>query len=207
MIQSPLLIRHKKLLHAFGTRSENFPAALRTAKQVHGTNSWFVTEEGASPPEGADILMTNFSNLPIGIQTADCLPILLYDSQNLIAAVHAGWRGTQKRVVQQAIGEMIRRGGKPGGIFAVIGPGISGRCYEVQGDVASQFSNGLTPLPSGRWLLDLALINRQQMLSAGVPPEQIDQIELCTHCRGDLFPSYRREGEKAGRMMSFIQLF
>ena len=215
MISSPLLAAFPNVMHAFGTRnSEVLPIGLVTAQQVHGTEVLFVhgTEKGEH--KGFDILMTDKKGIAVGVKTADCLPILMVEpNRGLVAAVHAGWRGTTARVVEKAIQKLTLLGGHPENLAVALGPCIGGLCYEVEKDVLHAFQKGFPDWPEvlrrkseTKWLLDLAEANRRQLLLMGVKPERIDRIDLCTHCRPDLFHSYRRDGEKAGRMVSFIQL-
>lgn len=200
--------------HGFGTRGEELLDNLRTTKQVHGTKILFLDRAQHSTDEGYDILMTDQPSLPVGIKTADCVPILIAEPIcGLVAAVHAGWKGTREMVAEKAVLEMARRGGSLDRLIIAIGPAISGRCYEVERDVAEQFQNQypsskpvLTRKSEKKWLLDLALVNKLQLVELGLKPEQIDTLPYCTHCHPDLFHSYRRDGADAGRMVSFVQL-
>jgi purine-nucleoside/S-methyl-5'-thioadenosine phosphorylase / adenosine deaminase len=135
----------------------------------------------------------------VAVKTADCTPILLVDAANrTVAAVHAGWRGTVRQVARQAADAMRRHfDTRVQNLHAAIGPAIGGCCYEVGPEVAAEFGH------SGRTRIDLAAINREQLIAAGVPEDQIYLAGLCTLCRKDDFWSYRREKEGAGRMFSF----
>jgi YfiH family protein len=181
-----------------------------------------------------DASISNTPNLLLGIQTADCVPILLLDPKNrAVAAVHAGWRGTLQRIVEKTIGRMkMEFKTNPNDLLAAIGTAIGGCCYEVGTEVAaaflSQFPNapewfdelrtGDEPNPL-QWLnqfppghqpppknvrLDLRQANRAQLLSAGLRPQNIFVSNLCTACRPDLLFSYRKQGSESGRMMSVI---
>jgi len=215
VITSPLLTTIPGLFHGFGTRSTEDPVpGLLTVKQVHGTYVYYLGEDREIEKPGYDILMTHKRGTAIGIKTADCLPVLMVEPEKgIIAAVHAGWKGTLSGVLKKAVTEMIKRGGDVTKMAASLGPAISGSCYEIEKDVAGlfekEFSNTapfLKRKSETKWLLDLAELNRVHLLDLGVRPERIDRIDLCTHCRGDLFPSYRRDGKGAGRMVSFIKL-
>lgn len=214
MISSLLISGCPQILHAFGTKTDFLDHPKVTlARQVHGTGILHVTEPSLDESE-ADILLTDRKGLAVGVKTADCLPILLADPEaGLVAAVHAGWKGTVRRVVEVAIRRLMDMGARPKRLLAALGPCMQGCCYEVGEDVMREFetnfnrwSTFLIPAPDSKWLLDLQEANRIQILSLGVPPERIDQIGLCTWCRPDLFHSYRRDGEKAGRMVSLIQM-
>ena len=172
--------------------------------------------------------------LLLGVQTADCLPILLIDpKKKAVAAVHAGWRGTLQRIVTKTIGQMqMQFGSRPAGLLAAIGPSIGGCCYEVGTEVAvefkSQFSNAsdwfdelrtgdepnplqwLNRMPPGHQpppknvFLDLRKANRALLLDAGLRAQDIFVVDLCTACRRDLLFSYRKEGAVSGRLMSVV---
>jgi YfiH family protein len=149
-----------------------------------------------------DALVTNHPGLAVSIRTADCYPILLADARNrAVAAVHAGWRGTAAQIVIRTLEKMrFEFGTRPTDVFAAIGPGIGGCCYEVGEDVSRQFES------VQRTHLDLISENRNQLEQAGVSPQNIQALDVCTFCDAERFFSYRREKEKAGRMTSFIML-
>jgi polyphenol oxidase len=207
--------------------------ALVSLKQFH-SDVVSVFSSALHEPCSGDASITNTPNLLLGIQTADCVPILLLDpKRRAVAAVHAGWRGTLQRIVEKTIGRMkMEFKTDPGDLLAAIGPAIGGCCYEVGTEVAgaflSQFVNapewfdelrtGDEPNPL-QWLnqfppghqpppknvrLDLRKANRAQLLSAGLNRQNIFVSDLCTACRPDLLFSYRKQGSESGRMMSVI---
>jgi hypothetical protein len=149
-----------------------------------------------------DGLVTNRQDVALSIRTADCYPILLADRRNrAVAAIHAGWRGTAAHIVGNALEKMKAEfGTSPADVSAAIGPGIGVCCYEVGAEVASQFG------PAVKTHVDLALENRKQLETAGVPPQNIEALGICTFCDAERFFSYRREKNHAGRMTSFIML-
>ncbi len=212
MISSPLLASVDGIFHGFGTRTDDPPPlpGLVTVKQVHGTYLYFVGEDRRIEKPGYDILMTGQPGTAIGVKTADCLPILMVEPEKrLVVAAHAGWKGTAARIVREAVGEIEKRGGRPERLAVALGPCIGGDCYEVEKDVAKTFvdpSPFLRRKSEVKWLLDLQEANRLELIGSGLLPERIDRIPLCTHCRPDLFHSYRRDGNSAGRMVNFIQL-
>ena len=118
------------------------PWPLVTLRQVHSDIIRFVDSPAESPLAG-DGLITATPGLLLGIQTADCLPIILVDSrQHAVGVFHAGWRGTVKRIVEKGVGEMHRCfGSRARDLKAAIGPGIHGCCYEVGEEVRSQFES------------------------------------------------------------------
>lgn len=212
-IRSALLEKVPGILHGFGTKQEAAPAEAITSKQVHGVAILEVDERPTESLEGYDILLTGRPGLIVAVKTADCLPVLMADPERrIIAAVHAGWKGTAGRVVQKAIERLTILGARPERLVAALGPNMGHRCYEVQNDVASIFEKEfpgwpvLKPKSEERWWLDVAEANRRQLLESGVRSENIDRIDLCTHCRPDLFHSHRRDAAGAGRMINFIML-
>ncbi len=187
--------------HGFGTRNDcRVPGELAFLKQIHSDLILFADRPGVCG-EG-DALVTNLPGLALSIRTADCYPILLADARNrAIAAIHAGWRGTAARIVAKTLEKMTSEfGTTPSDVYAAIGPGIGVCCYEVGEEVARQFGY------EARTHLDLASENRKQLETAGVPPQNIEALGVCTFCDAERFFSYRREKEKAGRMTSFIRI-
>lgn len=171
--------------------------------------------------EGVDALITSERGVCIGVSTADCIPVLLYDPVNeAIAAVHAGWRGTVGRIVVEALSEMYRRfQTSASDLRAVIGPGISLDAFEVGDEVYETFASAGFPMdrlavrkPSIRntsetsWFIDLWEANRLQLESRGVLPEHIQISGICTYQHVDEFFSARRLGINSGRIYSGIML-
>ena len=194
--RSPLLAALPWIEHGFGGRSsvEWPPEHAAAAKQVHGDHVIFASTPGTCGK--GDALVTDAPGLWVGVRTADCVPILLADSRRrLVAAVHAGWRGTVAGIVGKAIEKM---GSDARDLHAVLGPAIGICCYEVGEEVASHFG------PPIRRHLDLLAANCEHLVAAGVPRQQVDAAAPCTKC-GDDFHSYRRDGERAGRMVSAIR--
>jgi len=206
---------------------------LISLKQVHSDVIHLFDAPPAELCQG-DASATNRPGLLLGVQTADCVPILLVDpKKRAIAAVHAGWRGTLARIVVKAIGKMqMQYKSDPAGLLAAIGPSIGGCCYEVGTEVATQFLSQFAEAPQWfdefrtgdepnpiQWLnrmppghqpppknvlLDLRKANRAQLLGVGLPASNIFVSDLCTACRRDLLFSYRKEGPQSGRLLSVI---
>ncbi len=178
--------------------------------QVHsGTVLPMEDTSAAGEPIQGDAAVTALQGIALGIQTADCLPILIADNRaRAVAAIHAGWRGTAVRIAQNAITRLRENFGiDPKDLTAAIGPHIGVCCYEVGPDVLESFTDSSVFEQRAGWAkahLNLAEANRRQLMESGVPEEQIEISSLCTKCRGDLFYSYRRDGTKAGRMLSVI---
>ncbi len=191
------------LEHGFGTRhSENWTHQPRRTwvNQTHSDIVISAAEPGFLG-EG-DALITAQPGLLLEIRTADCVPVLLVDpSRRVIAAVHAGWRGTAASILEKTVSAMIANfGAAPGNLFAAIGPAIERCCYEVGPEVAEKF--GVV----GRTHLDLISLNRQQLTTSGVPDGQIFRVGGCSRCGNETFHSYRRDGTAAGRMASAIAI-
>jgi YfiH family protein len=159
----------------------------------------------ASPLE-YDGLITNSPDIFLAILTADCLPIFVVDQKKkVIAAVHAGRQGTALHITAKALRKMKEEFGcLSKDLLIAMGPSIGPFCYEIDQQVFQQeWKSFSAPRGAGKWMLDLAQINIAQMKEEGIQEEQIFQINLCTHCHGDLFYSYRKEG-RTGRQLSFI---
>jgi YfiH family protein len=173
--------------------------------QVHGTTVLRAPWEGT--PE-ADAAVTAKPGLLVGVETADCLPVLVVDPVRRVAAVaHAGWRGTAAGVVARTVEVLVAEGSRPEDLAAALGPGIGACCYEVGEELRAAFVDGddfFRPGPQGRLHLDVRAANVHQLRNAGVPGERIHHVDECTSCRADLYYSYRRDGPGTGRMISFI---
>ena len=200
MIQSRLLSSLDWLEHGFGTRHDHpDQGKMASLRQIH--SPIVVTAEQVGNCGEGDALITIRPNLGISIRTADCLPILLADAgHRAIAAIHAGWRGTSGQIVTAALKRMTEEfGTQPSEVFAAIGPGIGKCCYHVGEEVARLFGG----VSAGK--IDLAEANQSQLITAGVRAAQIEVIGRCSFCEAEEFYSFRREKEKAGRLISFIR--
>jgi len=156
-----------------------------------------------------DAAVTSLRGALLGVQTADCVPILLAELDGTcVAAIHAGWRGTASRIAGLTVERLSSKFSvNPDNLIAAIGPHIGVCCYEVGPEVVGAISEETAVERRPEWTkphLNLAAANRQQLLSAGLSAERIESTSLCTRCRADLFYSYRGEGERAGRMLSVI---
>ena len=183
---------------------------LVTVRQVH-SNRVVVAQQGASAE--ADGLMTGQQGIALGIQTADCIPVLIVDLENrAVAALHAGWRGTVERVVELGIARMkTEYGSQPANLLAAIGPGIGPCCYTVGAEVVDRFKSKfvyagevLTKDEDGSVRLNLTQANQRQLLAAGLPEESISTVGECTGCHPERYYSHRNSGGHAGRMMALI---
>lgn len=179
-----------------------------TLRQVHSNCVRRADRLGDGDSEG-DALVTSRPGESIGVRTADCVPILLLDTRSrAVAAVHAGWRGTAGQIVACTLAKLAEDYGTfARDVYAAIGPAIRACCYEVSTDVAERFAEwpeSVRLSTAAKPRIDLSKANRLQMVSSGVPAEQIFDCELCTACRPDLFYSFRREPANPGRMLSVI---
>lgn len=203
----------KELAAGLGIQQEQlvFP------RQTHSNHIKIVTQ----PLNGAEItdtdaLVTNVPGLCICVQTADCVPILLYDPEKKVtAAIHAGWRGTVNQLVSQTVQRLIAEFHcAPEDLIAGIGPSISQPNYEVGNDVIeavkANFENHSELLSSngkvGKAFFDLWKANQTQLEKSGVPSAQIEVMGLCSFNGDKEFYSARRDGAATGRMASGIML-
>ncbi len=172
--------------------------------QIHSANINLVSGDEGIVRE-SDALITWEPNVLLAVSVADCTPVLLYDPKSkLIAAVHAGWRGTEQMIALAAIRKMVDLGAQPHNIYAFIGASASGERYEVGIEVATLFEEKhLRELGNQKFLLDVKSANLDQLLFAGIPREQIEISPLCT-IADDRLHSFRRDGKRSGRMLAVI---
>lgn len=179
-------------------------------RQVHGTNIVEVNENSHDTVE-ADAVITQTKGLLIGVSTADCVPILLYDKCiGIVAAVHAGWRGTVARIVEKTVARLTEQfGSDPINIICMIGPSISPGAYEVGEEVVEIFENeGFADCVVGGYRkphVDLWQANLVQIQNMGIPRENIDCTPLCT-LNNDFLFSARRSGINSGRILNAIMI-
>ena len=202
--------------------------------QTHGVESRISGEEFANLPdgvkkmllEGVDAVMTNIPGMCIGVSTADCIPVLLYDEEHhAAAAIHAGWRGTQARIVHKAVQEMrMAYQTDPTKLKAVIGPGISLDNFEVGDEVYADFEQAAFDMSAiaeehikrnpnaddpakafeRKWHINLPLANIQMLTHNGVDEANIINTGICTFDNADNYFSARRLGIESGRIYTGI---
>ncbi len=204
--------------------------------QTHGVETRIIGSEFLALPEnvkrmlleGVDAVITNVKGLCIGVSTADCIPVLLYDEEHhAAAAIHAGWRGTLARIVHKAVLEMrMAYNTDPAKLIAVVGPGISIENFEVGDGVYEAFEQAAFDMdaiaeeqikrnpdaidPAKRfekkWHLNLPLANKMLLMHTGVKEENIQMSDICTYSRVDDYFSARRLGVESGRIYTGIIL-
>jgi len=192
---------------------------LITVRQSHTHKVRIVDRESAaanSESESCDAQVTNVPGKCLTVIVADCVPILLYEpTRKVIAAVHAGWRGTVRKIVSETLKVMTGKFDcNPRHILAGVGPSIGPCCYEVGQDVIDEVVTRLGSRESfliegekiGKARLDLWEANRRQMIEAGLLLDHIEIPQICTSCNTDKYYSYRKEKDGTGRMMAGIML-
>lgn len=200
------------MAHSFGIRIDR----LATVNQVHGENIIRVDEMNVREVRTAraDAMITRVPGIAIGVETADCVPVLLYDPvTQAVAAVHAGWRSTVKKIVQKTVNRMHEEfGTESSRLIAAIGPAIGPECYEVDEPVMGRVREAFSfwrevsaPRGTDRWGLDLVKANKLELMQIGLDEKNIHATGMCTACGKDNFYSFRAEG-KTGRMLSVIMV-
>jgi YfiH family protein len=192
---------------------------LLLVRQVHGSTVAVASPDRPRPwprPD-ADAVISNDPGAAIGIRVADCVPILLAEEDGrVVAAVHAGWRGTASRAVIAAVEALqARYGVRPERLLAAVGPCIGPCCYEVSESTREAFraaghhgemlERWFDPRGAGKFHLDLWRATRDQLEGAGVNAASIYVAELCTKTHADILHSYRVDGDNAGRMLAVIR--
>lgn len=214
-LEGSVLQNWHRISLAFGIPIDRF----LTLNQVHGDDIFVIKPYGDYYPEDGvlnyDAIVTTRDNLAVCIKTADCVPVFIVDRvKKVIAAVHAGWKGTAQEITAKVTRLLYERyNASPENLIAAIGPAIGLCCFELDRDSADIFRiqkdheeflfEGNTP---DKWIVDLAEANRRQMMHCGIPEANIDLSRLCTFCRQDLFFSYRGSGGVTGRHLNFMMI-
>jgi YfiH family protein len=207
LLCTALHIEKEQLIIPYQTHSVN---ALVIDKEFLQQNA----EKRNEQLQNIDALITQEKGVCLCVSTADCTPILLYDrKRQVIAAIHAGWRGSVNYIVRKTLEQMNRLYNTQGeDIFAAIGPCIGFDAFEVGDEVYDAFKQNDFPMEyiSGwkpethKWHIDLQMANSVQLIDFGVPTEQIDICDICTFTHYEKFFSARRLGIKSGRILSGI---
>jgi polyphenol oxidase len=195
------------------------PSQFLLVNQVHRDGVWVIDTPLPPPaiesPPAYDALVTDRPGLALCIKTADCVPIFLQDPvRRVVGAIHAGWKGTAMQIVEKAVKEMVRQFNcRAEDLEAYIGPAIGPCCYEIDAGVYRAMDHHperdsffIAGIQAGKWLLNLPLANRHQLIHAGLLPEHIRAADLCTACHPELFFSHRAQSGDTGRQLNFIMI-
>jgi len=202
---------YQDLARAFGVEE----SSIVRVRQVHGRAVVRIGPgDSVTGAIEADAIVSTDPSRVVAVRIADCVPILLADKRHrVVAAVHAGWRGTCAGIAAEAVRAIAASGVPPSEVVAAIGPSIGPCCYQVDDRVHGTFL-GVTPDAAnwfgadgpGHWKLDLWQANAEQLEGAGVPPAAIHVSKYCTRDHLDACFSYRAEGPSTGRMVAAIRL-
>lgn len=194
------------------------------ANQCHSANVAIVDSSGkgrgaydkTDALPNTDGMMTSVPEICLGVQVADCVPILLYDpDKKVIAALHAGWKGTIRKIALEAVSKMLHHyGSKAEDIYAGLGPSNGPCCYEVSEDVYREALKAfgsvreiiLPARQKGKYIFDQWKANFKLLTEAGVKPDHIETAGICSQCRNEQFFSNRALEGVSGRFMAGIML-
>ncbi len=203
----------KELANALQVNPQNFVFP----RQIHSDHIALIDNPvDFNEIQETDAIITNQPGMCICVQTADCVPLLLYDPHHrVVAAVHAGWRGTVNKIIAKTIHQMqLHFDSEPDELVTGIGPSIHLHAYEVGPDVISAVRDAfpdhrelLKPSLNGeKAFFDLWNANKVLMIESGMKEEHIEIMGMCSYSHEELFYSYRRDGADTGRMVSGIML-
>jgi len=211
-------------VEAFSTRKgSETPYRVLLGKQVHDIKTVVIRDADIDPAhlEGTDALVTNLKAVAIGVKTADCIPVLMYDPiEQVIAASHAGWKGTLRRIVSSTVSAMsLEFGCKPSNLKVMIGPGISVDSFQVGEEIPLAFKDLGFPMdriyswkggkiegnPATGHHIDLIEANKWVLEGLGVNPDNIISCGI-DNFTDPSFYSARRDGLDAGRIITAIRL-
>ena len=205
-------------------RDEALPCPIVQMHQVHDVKVAVVDRGDITRDEldGYDAMITDLPGVAIGVRTADCIPVLLYDPvKKIAAAIHSGWRGTVSKIIGKTVSKMLSiYASQPTDILAFIGPGICVDCFQVGEDVALKFKEAGFDINSlwsfrgpktgngmeGGHHIDLKEACRQTLVEYGLKNENIQITGLCTYDDNDLLYSARKEGIECGRNITYIKI-
>ncbi len=182
------------------------PENVALQRQVHGDTISCVTNGGEIG--ASDAMITNKNNIGLAISSADCAAIFLFDrKKKIIAAVHSGWRGTQKKILLKTLQRLYDDfGSQPEDLIAYIGPSISQKNYEVGKEVAELFEERYSIAWGEKYLLNVSGANYDMLLSSGLSKNNIQVSSLCSYETNNMLHSYRRDGLHSGRALGVIAI-
>jgi len=191
-----------------------------TARQTHSTERCTIESaaQARGPQPECDAMITRMTDVLLGVQTADCLPVLVADTKSgAVAGIHAGWRGTAGRITERTVADLMLSGGvNPRDCIAALGPTACAECYEVGEDVIERYKSEfgywrnllVNFKENGKAHLDIRAANVQQLMFCGFSEDRIHVAEFCTMHQNEFFFSYRKEGRglpsQVGRLLSVI---
>jgi YfiH family protein len=193
-----VLDNRRRFFESLGLDEKN----VARGRQIH-SNIVHIVEEGGIHSDG-DGFVTNIRGIAVSVLVADCAAILLADEEaEVIGALHAGWRGTVSRIIDNGIAAMLSLGAQSGRIKAYISPCISQKCFEVGDEVAAQFPAHHVDKSYPNPHVNIRGYLEEQLTQNGVNPSNIEHDDICTYS-DHRFHSYRRDGSKSGRMMAIM---
>lgn len=210
-----LQFREPSLNQDYARLAEHFSVPVSQVvrvRQVHGNQVLIVGADALPVDVAADAVVVASEDAVACVRVADCVPVLLADDHgHVVAAVHAGWRGTAAGVILSTVRSISSLGVAPSTLVAVVGPSIGPCCYRVSRDVCdamqahAQADVWLTPDGPERWKLDLWQATVDQLTSAGVPRDRVHVAGLCTADDPGHWYSHRKQGSETGRMVAAIR--
>ena len=225
----PPLDAYPFIIHGFFVKNQNFPPDRKTKEvekflhritsrrrelislsQMHQDECVIMTSRDKLKTRyKGDAVLTDRDDIYISVWVADCVPIFLVEEKRrVVGLVHAGWRGTLLGIVQRTLERAKDQLGCESRDFTVLfGPCIQSCCYQVSDNVAILFDDDcVNRAQNGKVTLDLTCANLKQLVNCGVKEDSIFVTGKCTCCEAELFHSYRREKEHAGKMIGFMGL-
>ena len=176
---------------------------IASCNQIHSDKVLYIDKPGVYAK--SDGLVTKCSNnIVLKIQTADCVPISMYDpDKQLIGLLHSGWKGTKNSICNNAIKIFVENGSNLDNIKVFLGPSIQKCCYEVKNDVSKQFNQRYIIKINDKQFLDMQSKIKDDLILNGIYKNNISISDICTHENEGCY-SYRKEGESAGRMYTIL---
>ena len=184
-------------------------------KQIHSNIVNKIDKTNIGQIIDGDAIITNEKNVPLVILTADCVPVVLVDTENkAVGLAHAGWRGTYGKICEETLKSMQENyNTNPENVVAIIGPSIGSCCYEVSYDLIDKFEKLLPnadekiyEIREGKYYLNLWEVNTQILKEFGVLKSNIINMNICTSCNCDRFFSYRKHEKTPKRIGTFIEI-